>query len=806
MAYTGGVFYLDPVSGVDTARTALTACTASNPSGSITNINKTAHGLVTGAVVDLTLFTAWLNSAWKITVTDANNFTLDGATWQATADASGTVTPRGGSSKTDAWLTFATGVTAARHQPGDTIRIIASPEPTLVGNATWTSNSKTVTLAGAVTATIDNCETAWTASANVTSTADTAEFKENTKSAKHVIAAGFTTGKAAYFATGTLNLSGYQQVSFWLRLTAALAASTLSLRLCSDTAGVTTVNTIAIPSCAAINGWVPVTVDTGGALGASIQSIALYADLDPGTQTVWLDNIIACKASSSDDALTHNSLIGKVWNLSWAASTSYATDDIRIPTSPNRTGLRYKVTAGGGGSSGGSEPTWPSVPGATVADGALTWTCEGLEDTWYAIQSIVGTTVLLDANSQAEGNSTNTYEGATETVATYKREPLVQPHALPTNTFNSVSQNFLTDSGTATSFITYSGGWNRTDMTTQTGQTWITGKVGRGSAIALGTSAYIAIRNFNAVRFSTGVLNAANSGAAQIARDCHFNNCESDGVSYSTTCGGLVLRGIVANNNASSGINTTGAASVDGFACTANGNGGFSPGNGFYLSYHPTNINYAVAKGNAAGAIQASSSLGRIIASFRNLTTANNGGSIVASYGGLTLVNPSFSEGSPLATPFQGQNYNYVQKYDGTADLHFIIAFGGSIVTATDQRNTASGISWKFRPTSTERNEYQPLLLSVAKVAFTASQSRTISIYVRRDSTNIKGKLIVRGGQLDGVFADVEVACEPSVNTWTQYSLAAITPTEAGVIEVEFHCWDGVGTTNNLWIDDLSVS
>ncbi|WP_176519062.1 hypothetical protein, partial [Priestia megaterium] len=173
--------------------------------GSVTRINKTAHGLVTGAVVDLTLFTAWLNSAWKITVVDADNFDLDDAVWQSTADASGTATPRGGSSKADAWLSQTSGATAARIQPGDTIRIKASIDETLVGTCSWTQNSPTVTLPGAVTATIDNCDVAWTASANVTASASTTTEKEGTGSASLVIASGFTTGKVAYRATGTLD-------------------------------------------------------------------------------------------------------------------------------------------------------------------------------------------------------------------------------------------------------------------------------------------------------------------------------------------------------------------------------------------------------------------------------------------------------------------------------------------------------------------------------------------------------------------------------------------------------------------------
>jgi hypothetical protein len=178
VSYSSAIFYVDPESGSDAARTALTSCTASNPSGTITRINKTAHGLVTGAVVDLTAFTAWLNAAWKITVVDADNFDLDSAVWQATADASGTATPRGGSSKADAWNTLTSGATLARVQAGDTVRMKAAPDPTLVGGATWTQNSKTVTLASAVTADISDCETAWTASANVTATATATNFKQ----------------------------------------------------------------------------------------------------------------------------------------------------------------------------------------------------------------------------------------------------------------------------------------------------------------------------------------------------------------------------------------------------------------------------------------------------------------------------------------------------------------------------------------------------------------------------------------------------------------------------------------------------
>jgi hypothetical protein len=187
---------------------------------------------------------------------------------------------------------------------------MASPMPTQVDSgAVWTNQSKTVTLSGAVTANVDLCETAWTASTNVTATASASTFKEGTKCASLAIASGFTTGLCAYHAMSATDFSGYQQLSFWVQVNTAVAANVLQIKLCSDNAGVTAVNTINIPALNSATQWTAITVDTAGALGASIQSVALYAASDPGTVTVLFDNILACKASSSADSLTLNSLI-----------------------------------------------------------------------------------------------------------------------------------------------------------------------------------------------------------------------------------------------------------------------------------------------------------------------------------------------------------------------------------------------------------------------------------------------------------------------------------------------------------------
>ncbi len=308
MAYTSGIFYIDLVSGSDAARTALTSCTASNPSGSVTRINKTGHGLVTGAVVDLTLFTTWLNSAWKITVVDANNFDLDAATWQATADASGTVTPRGGSSWADAWLTTTSGGTAARIQPGDTMKYPKSVEVSAGVNATFTSGSKSITLASALTKTIEHAVSGWTASANITGSTNTSR-KYGATATVMTPASGFTTGKVCYKAIeggGTQDFSAYEKISLWFRPTSnnVITASTYKLCLCSDATGDTIVNEINLPATLATSAWHIFVLDYGAALSSSVQSVAIYANSDPGTTAFSFNNIVAA------NDVTHMTLIG----------------------------------------------------------------------------------------------------------------------------------------------------------------------------------------------------------------------------------------------------------------------------------------------------------------------------------------------------------------------------------------------------------------------------------------------------------------------------------------------------------------
>src|SRR4030066_361794 len=340
-----------------------------------------------------------------------------------------------------AWKTLTLGATLARIAPADVIRIAKSPDTTSLGiTALWTNLSKTVTLASALNLTVELCETAWTASANVTATASTTR-KEGANSASLAIAAGFTTGKVAYKAlAGATDYSGYQQLSFFVQNSAAIATGAIfRVCLCSDTIVDAIVDSFYIKAIPSTGQWLAVTVDKGSALGASIQSVALYADSDPGTITLLLDDIIACKASSSADSLSLTSRISK-------NSLAYGGD-------------------------------------------------EG----WWGIQSIVGVTVLLDQQRAASATGGRGYTGTTETVTTYKRETIKTDMVTASGT---IVQEVM-DSGTSGSPITFSGGWN-TATTTQDGETVFDGQNGFGNGLRINGKLFITLERVCCTNYDIG--------------------------------------------------------------------------------------------------------------------------------------------------------------------------------------------------------------------------------------------------------------------------------------------------------------
>ena len=670
------------------ATKSVTASTNATP----ISINCPSHGYNTGDTVVITNHTTNTNAngTWEITSTGANTFTLDGSVGNGTGTGTGTVRLRSNSR-----VKLTTAVT----------QNIASTGP---GRA------------------------AWTTVASVTATLSTTT-KEHRDSDSIAIAAGFTTGRAAYWPTGTIDLSGYQQVSFWIQQTTGTvgAAGAVDLRLCSDVAGATAVNTISIPALGSTGRWMPVTVDLATNLGSSIQSIALYVNTDNGAQTFLLSNIIACKASSAADSLTLTSLIGK-----------------------NTTG-----------------------------------------ETFWGIQSINGTRVMLDADTNANPTSTSVrgYYGTSETVTTWKRETIKLGPAASSSTALQTIQ----ESGTDGSPITYSGGWDRTAMSTQTLETWLDGVNGNGYLVTCARD-FIGIDTLAGIRANRIISVAGKRNNLRvIAANNNSSSCFA-GLS-GTNYGNVFELEHGCANGAGSVFEIISGARVEIKIknLVSNNNQVLDVGTGLVVfSLNSISGNAVIANNTTRAASLPNGTV-------KNVQFRDNTESIALGAGPLlNLVDCLLDDATEVSLIESTQGIVASHNHDQTSGNHKIFMSGALISSATDQRKTASGISWKIQPTATYRSSTWPVTLSLAKVACAANSAVTIKAWMYRNNAGLTMRLVCKGGQIAGVASDV-TASVTTTNAWEEETIT-FTPTETGVVEITAEAWGG--TTFSGWVDDMTIS
>lgn len=727
---------------------AVTINISSSTNASPIAVTTATHGLSTGDYVLIASHTTntKANGLWKVTVTSSTVFTLDGSTGNGVGGATGTF-----QKMTNAVVELASAVT------------------------------KTV----ASTGNIGSGRTAWTASANVTCTLGTTNLlKSGDVNDTFQVAAGFTTGKAAYKALGAVtDFSAYNQISFMIHQVAGTipAAGALSIKLCSDTAGATAVNTFNLPAFGPAGNSMKVTIDNGSALGSSIQSVAFYVNTDSGAQTFFIDNIIACKDPTAADSLTLTSLIGK------------------------NTG----------------------------------------NETWYGIAAINDTMVLLDGAPTSTQTQMAGYTGTTETVTTYKREPIKVAFATATTTNNIGA---IQDSGTDGNLIAFEGGWDRTAMTTQNTETWFSGQTGEGIGIQATSKNYFSINKISLVQFSNNFLfttctytsldnvhsnNSKTTGISYVTSSTNnsigtiygLNNGAGTGLSVDVTSNNLYVNNIYAANNSvyGSGIVINSAGCVINSITSASNNSNniqlLGENNIIYSitdaknSKDTTSYGSLRVEGNNntiynAGTVTNNRFAGITIsgdARVYNATTSGSTSSGVKLRGNGMLRNCSIGEAtefSVFSTTYNG-SFVYSEKHDQTADNHYIWTTNGIIQSNTTTRHTASGISWKMSPTVNNYNGAIPLRISIAKIACTANNLVTVKAWMQRDSTSLTMSLFCPGGQLAGVASNVTSSMTAAINTWEELTIT-FTPTEAGVIEI-FALASG-GTTLNGYVDDMTIT
>jgi hypothetical protein len=139
---------------------------------------------------------------------------------------------------------------------------------------------------------LDDCQTAWTAKANVTATAEAAAKKVNALGAKLIIANGFTTGLIATHDFTAKDLSGYKYIGMWIYSDIAVAAGVLAVVIDETAACASPDETLPLPALAAgVWRYVKVAVTGAGSTRNATISVGLTAVSDPGIATLFVDDI-----------------------------------------------------------------------------------------------------------------------------------------------------------------------------------------------------------------------------------------------------------------------------------------------------------------------------------------------------------------------------------------------------------------------------------------------------------------------------------------------------------------------------------
>lgn len=137
--------------------------------------------------------------------------------------------------------------------------------------------------------TLEACESAWTASTNVTATTST-DRQQGSYSVKLAIGASFTTGLIAYKDISSKDLSGQDCITFWIKPNKTLEAGYVQLVLDDTSACASPLETIDLPTLYK-DQWNKILVYLANPyLDTAIVSIGLKATADFGATDIYIDD------------------------------------------------------------------------------------------------------------------------------------------------------------------------------------------------------------------------------------------------------------------------------------------------------------------------------------------------------------------------------------------------------------------------------------------------------------------------------------------------------------------------------------
>jgi hypothetical protein len=666
---------------------------------------------------------------------------------------------------------------------GDTIRIMKSDDAKLItSSATYVDGSNTLNIPVNPFNVLFSGSSWTTANVNV-STGSTGPGGGATRGtttggmSSFSFAAAFVTGKAAYYSfTGAKDLSGFQQISFWFWVNSSLPAGAVNVNLCSDTTGNSIINAFTINHILQPGTWHAITINYGANLGSNINSISLVLNVDPGTlNTLYISNIIACKATSATDCLTLNHVIGKNDGEWWAIS--------------------YMLSNG---------------------------------------------TIGLETN-QVSNSSGHGFDGTSQTTNLYAKLPIIISAPVTTG---SVIHN-INSSGTSGNPITISGGWDTTNMSTQTGETLLDlisyfgvafgGSTGRQylNVEKLGAIRGDQLNGFTAVASCTGntwtdcksinqkkvftVLGASNSlvrlfsmGNAStlfttLGTACTFDTIviKSGGAGLSvtntdvTTGLNFYINDITSNRNTGTGIDVSQLVNSRIYTLKAKAN----TTNGITVGKNP--VYGCTSTSNATfGLVVKNDSLVYGLTTSGNVSGAIAGGSTADTGGKSVIYDASISESTKVVN-----NFSIVDLHRSPAYVNnYTYGLLGLIDMQTTTIPSGMTYAWRYSPTNVKCNTVSLALgkydMPIARMACLSGQDNVFQFACRRSNVNLTCNLRVFGGRYPGIGSigtDITTSVNPPVDTWQNFTIT-VHPTENCVIEIFFECYHNGTTTYQAYV------
>lgn len=722
-----------------------------------------------------------------------------------------------------AFKTFSAGPTAAHGvAAGDTIRCAKSPDDVSVGTATWTNHKigNSVTFDSAISKTIDLCKSGWVAlsSSTVVNGQSTAYMTPNVFGAVTGNALQVTCTSAnslAYKNLGSAqDFSGNTQVCFWYRSSTGLdltGAQNMYINLCSGTGGSTVVNACAMPKWVyATNTWYPIVIDTGGALGASIQSVSITTTNAIASQVFYFDDMFAAPAGGVT-----------LWSLLKDNNNAY-----------------YAIR---------------TIRGADVC-------------LMFGYQPSNAT-----AGTQYATAFDTAWSGTTANFTTYKRETLkaygtIGPTAATwaTNLFNGV----WTYSDKRP--VNFSFGWN-TSSNTQDGYTFIDNIVGLGTAFTSGFTGYT-VNRLVGVRFSTGLAFANSSfefdnigvvANSNVGISTIGAFVATLGATYSKTYNILFITGNgaaplqltgTAGGTASLTFNIPviwgnyGAVSINYFSKTTfnitnmsyNVGTTITDNSGYANIYNITRFENAFTSTNPTGVAQSPFAglhsysninitdcycntylvTGCATATF-NIGTLSGAAQLLnvgTSYYNTTFnITTNNSTGSPLCVnPFLHDKV-FLHNYGGVGNARVMVGNGSGSVNLsyfdlqTGDVYTSGSKAWKYYPYVSSLTYGLQHDLKLASAAAVAGKLVTITCYVKQNVTTTQQACGIevpanQNGFLPGYSSDIYATFSGTPGSFQQLTIT-FTPTQDCVFDV--NAWvtsNDIAVTGNVVWDTLSIT